>query len=59
MLSLSPFDDRVPTAAAVRVRALVLVEIRPSTRTLVVARHRPPMVVPAPVADLSGDVTRW
>ena len=47
-------DDRAPAPAAIRVRTLVAVGIRPSAGTVVMARRRSPVTVPAPVADSSG-----
>ena len=42
--------------AAIRVRALVLEEIRPSAGTLFVARRPSPVAVSVPVGDPSGAV---
>ena len=49
-----PFDDCALTAAAIRVRVLVLEEARPSPGALVVSRRPSPGAVPAPVDDPSG-----
>ena len=43
-------------AAAIRMRDLVLEEIRPSAGALVVARRPPPVAVPVHVRDSSGAV---
>ena len=55
-LPLPPPDDGALMAAAIRVRALVLEEKRPSAGTLFVARRSSPMVVPRDVDDSSRGV---
>ena len=53
-LPVRPSDESAAAAAVIRVRALVLVEVRPPADALVVARRPSPVAVAAPADDLSG-----
>ena len=55
-ISLPPSNDRALMAAAKRVRAFVLDEMRPPAGVLFVARHPSPAAVPGDVDDHSRDV---
>ena len=56
-LPYPPSDDRVPALATIRVRTLVLVDIKPSAGILVAAGRRSSAAVPAAVDDPSGAAT--
>ena len=52
-------DDGAPALATIRVPALVLVDIRASTHTVVVVRRRSSVAVPAPTEDPSDTAAQW